>query len=52
MSHTILKVGDFDLDFQDQLGLQTSKICILTVKHWTVSNFTFQLELFIDHLNV
>ena len=29
----ILKIGDFDLDLQGQIGLQTSKIFILTVKH-------------------
>ena len=29
----ILKNGDVDLDFQGQIGLQTSKIFILTVRH-------------------
>ena len=29
----ILKIGDLDLDLQGQIGLQTSKIVILTVKH-------------------
>ena len=29
----ILKVGDFDLDLQGQIGLQTSEIFIFTVKH-------------------
>ena len=29
----ILKIGDRDLDLQGQIGLQTSKILILTVKH-------------------
>ena len=33
MSHTILKLSDPDLDLQGQIGLQTSKIFILTVKH-------------------
>ena len=33
MSHTILKLSDLDLDLQGQIGLQTSKIFILTVKH-------------------
>ena len=33
MSHMNLKIGDLDLDIQGQIGLQTSKICILTVKH-------------------
>ena len=33
MLHTILKIGDLDLDLQGQIGLQTSKIFILTVKH-------------------
>ena len=52
MSRTILKVSDFDRDFQGQIGLQTSKIFILTVKHSTASNFIFQLEMFFKHLNV
>ena len=46
MSYTILKVSDLDRDFQGQIGLQTSKIFILTVKHSTASNFIFQLEMF------
>ena len=46
MSHAILKVSDLDCDFQGQIGLQTSKIFILTVKHSTASNFIFQLEMF------
>ena len=29
----VLKIGDLDLDLQGQIGLQTSKIFILTVKH-------------------
>ena len=29
----ILKIGDLDLDLQGQIGLQTSKTFILTVKH-------------------
>ena len=29
----ILKIGDLDLDLQGQIGLQTSKIFILTVEH-------------------
>ena len=33
MSHTILKIGDLDLDLRGQIGLQTSKISSLTVKH-------------------
>ena len=34
MSHMILKFGDFDdLDLKGQIGLQTSRIFILTVKH-------------------
>ena len=40
MSRTILKIGDLLA-----IGKQT-------VKDRTVSNFTFQLELFIEHLNV
>ena len=52
MSHTILKIGGLSVDLQGQIGLQTSKIFISTVKHGTVSNFTSQLELLIDHLNV
>ena len=36
-----LKIGDLDLDFQGQIGLQTSKIFILTVKHSTILNFNF-----------
>ena len=52
MSHAILKVSDLDSDFQGQIGLQTSKIFILTVNHSTASNFIFQLEMFFKHLNV
>ena len=33
MSLTSLKTGDLDLDLQGQIGLETSKIFILTVKH-------------------
>ena len=33
MSHTILKIGNLGLDLQGQIGLQTSKIFILPVKH-------------------
>ena len=33
MSHMILKIGDIELDIQGQIGLQTSKMFILTVKH-------------------
>ena len=33
MSPKILKIGDLDLNLQGQIGLQTSRICILTVKH-------------------
>ena len=33
MSRKILKLSDLDLDLQGQIGLQTSKIFILTVKH-------------------
>ena len=29
----VLKLGDLDLDLKGQIGLQTSKIFILTVKH-------------------
>ena len=29
----IVKIGDLDFDLQGQIGLQTSKIFILTVKH-------------------
>ena len=36
MSCTILKIGDLDLDLLGQIGLHTSKIFILTVKHLTV----------------
>ena len=52
MSNTILKIGDLDLHLQGQIGLQTSRIIILTVNHLTVLNFTFQLELCIDQLKV
>ena len=52
MSRTVLKTGDRDLDLQGQIGLRSSKIFILAVKHLTVLNFIFQLELFIEHLNV
>ena len=41
-----LKIGDLDVD------LQTSKFFVLTFKNYPISNFTFQLELFIEHLNV
>ena len=33
MAHKILKLSDLDLDLQGQIGLQTSQILILTVKH-------------------
>ena len=33
MSRKILKIGDFDFDLLGQIGLQTFKIIILTVKH-------------------
>ena len=33
MSHMILKIGDLDHDLKGQIGLQTSKTFILTVKH-------------------
>ena len=33
MSHTILKIGGLSVDLQGQIGLQTSKIFISTVKH-------------------
>ena len=33
MAHKILKLSDLDLDLQGQIGLQTSQIFILTVKH-------------------
>ena len=33
MSHNILKIDGLSLDLQDQIGLQTFKIFILTVKH-------------------
>ena len=33
MSPMILKIGDLDLDLQGQIGLQTNKIFIVTVKH-------------------
>ena len=52
MSNTIWKIGDLDLHLQGQIGLQTSRIIILTVNHLTVLNFTFQLELCIDQLKV
>ena len=52
MSNTILKIGDLDLHLQGQIGLQTSRIIILTVNNLTVLNFTFQLELCIDQLKV
>ena len=32
MSHTIMKIGELDLDLLGQNGLQTFKIFILTVK--------------------
>ena len=33
MSHMIMKIGNLDLDLQHQIGLKTSKMFILTVKH-------------------
>ena len=47
-----LKKNDLALDLQYQIGNQASKIFVLTVKNCTVSNFTFQLEPFIEHLIV
>ena len=51
MSWIILKIGELDLDHQGQIGLQSSKIFVLSFKNLPLSNFTFQFELFI-HLNV
>ena len=50
MSLTILKIGDLDLDLQGQIGLQTSKIFVLTLR--IEAFIILQPELFIDHLNV
>ena len=36
-----MKIGDLDLDLLGQIGLQTSKIFILTVKQGTVLSFAF-----------
>ena len=46
------KSGDLDLDFQGQIGPETSKILVLIFLNLTIWNFIFKLELFIDHLNV
>ena len=40
MPHTILKIGDLDLDLLGQIGLQTSKIFTLTE---TLNHFEFYL---------
>ena len=29
MSHTILKMGDLDLDLQGQIGLKTQTFCVI-----------------------
>ena len=52
MSQTILESGDLDVDLQGQIGLQNSRVFVLTVKNLIVWNFIFQLELFIEHLNI
>ena len=33
MPPTILKIGDLDLDLQDQIGFHTSKILVLPFKN-------------------
>ena len=41
MSCKIMKIGELDLELQGEIGLQTSKIFVLTVNNLTVSNFIF-----------
>ena len=51
MSWTVLKISNLDFDLQGQINLQTFQIFVLTFKNGIISNFTFQLELFINHLD-
>ena len=41
-----------DLDLQGQIGLQTSKILVFHFYKINNLNFTFQIKLFFDDLNV
>ena len=51
MSHTILKNSDLDLDLEGQIGLKASNILFYLLNIELFRNYTFQLELFIKHLN-
>ena len=51
----VFKNGDLDLDLQDQIYLETLKICVIPCEcnnFLTIRNFSFKLELCFDHLNV
>ena len=65
MSQTDVKTGDLDLDIQGQIGLETKKFCVIPCEQQLLNhgnftmqqllncfNFTFKLELCIDHLKV
>ena len=52
MSQKILNICDLDLCLKGRIGLHTFNISVETFKNQTISNFNFQLELFIHHLNV
>ena len=48
-----LKTGDLNLDLQGQIGLETYKLCVIPCEcdnFRTIRNFSFKLELCIDHL--
>ena len=47
-----LKTGDPDLDPQGQIGLETIKFCVIHCECNNFWNFTFKLEVCIDHLKV
>ena len=49
MSQLNSKAGALDLNYQDQIDLQTSTVF---EKNRTVFHYTFKLELYIDHLVV
>ena len=46
-----LKTNDLDLDLQGQIGLENLEFCVM-LQLLSHGNFTFKLELCIDHLKV
>ena len=58
MSQTGLKTGDLNLELQGQISLKTIKFFVIFVRFLVSAttfepwNFTFKLEVCIDHLKV